>query len=225
MSNISFTDNKNIFISFQNAYTYTNILNVLLLPLQPSAVDTIAPTSVPDGSAYYIGFEQGDFPFSRDSTDTEWQTANDEDPSKVWELTKERANNGTFSLKTPNLQTESMAKSSANLTLFLSADYGTVGTLYYSMLTGAQNPFDIILVAVDGVERRAIRSNDPNTAFERFNETGVRSRIDFIYRFNPFNVAPGGFPPEDAFPNRTGVVYVDDVYYVPLGSSSYPEPV
>ena len=75
----------------------------MLLLLQPSAVDTIAPTSVPDGSAYYIGFEQGDFPFSRDSTDTEWQTANDEDPSKVWELTKERANNGTFSLKSPNL--------------------------------------------------------------------------------------------------------------------------
>ena len=190
--------------------SYTTILYVLPLLLQP-------PTSVPDGSAYYIGFEQGDFPFSRDSTDTEWQTTNEQDPSKVWELTKERANNGAFSLKSPNLETESMARSSANLTLFLSADYGTVGTLFYSMLTGAQNPFDIILVAVDGVERRAIYPNDPITAFEKFNETGVRSRIDFIYRFNPFNVTPGGFPPEDAFQNRTGVVYVDDVYYVPFG--------
>ena len=209
--------------------SYTTILFVLLLLLQPSADDTIAPTSVPDGSAYYIGFEQGDFPFSRDSTDTEWQTTNEQDPNKVWELTKERANNGTFSLKSPNLETEGMAASSANLTLFLSADYGTVptGTLFYSILYGVQNPFDRVQVAVNGVIRRNITTNDPITVFEEFREPGVPpgSRVDFWYQFNPDNIPPGGFPPEDAFPNRTGVVYVDDVYYVPVGSSSYPEPV
>ena len=198
----------------------------LLLPLQPSAIDTVAPTSVPDGSVYYIGFEQGDFPFSRDSTDTEWQTTNDEDPNKVWELTKERANNGIYSLKSPTLETESKGASSANLTLFLSDDYGT-GTLFYSILSGAQMPFDIIYVAVNGVIRDSIHPSAPKTTFEKFSESGVPpgSRVDFCYQYNPNNISPENFPPADnpQFSNRTGVVYVDDVYFVPL--PSYPEPV
>ena len=182
----------------------------MLLPLQPSAVDTIAPTSVPDGSAYYIGFEQGDFPFSRDSTDTEWQTANDEDPSKVWELTKERANNGTFSLKSPNLETEGMAASSANLTLFLSADYGSVGTLFYSILYGVQKPFDRVQVAVNGVIRRSIYPNVPTTVFEVFREPGVPpgSRVDFWYQFNPDNIPPENLPPKTYHNLQTGPVFM-----------------
>ena len=199
-------------------------------PSQPSADITNAPTSVPDGSVYYIGFEQGDFPFSRDSTDTEWQTTNDEDTNKVWELTKERVNNGTFSLKSPNLETESKAASSANLTLFLSDDYGmpsASGTLFYSILSGAQMPFDIIQVAVNGVIRDSIHPSAPKTTFEKFSESGVPpgSRVDFWYQYNPNNILPENFPPADnpQFENRTGVVYVDDVYFVPL--PSYPEPV
>mmetsp|Transcript_9622 Transcript_9622/g.21698 ORF Transcript_9622/g.21698 Transcript_9622/m.21698 type:complete len:825 (+) Transcript_9622:721-3195(+) len=193
----------------------------------PVGSTTSAPTSVPDGANYFRGFEQGDFPFVLEQDDPIWTTTNDDDEDLVWELTTERVNSGVYSIKSPVLENDDKIPSTANVTMDM-PDYG-IGALYYSVLASIQMPFDQFEVYVDGVSRSVV--TDPMTEFEeRVIQLGPGPhRFDFVYKFNPSNVPAQGFPPASAFPDRIGAVFIDDVYFVPIGNipanSNAPTPV
>ena len=162
----------------------------------------------------------GTFPFAGQEGDPIWSTTNTDAPTLIWEVTDEEAATGIYSLKNPILDNEPKVPSQTNLTLIM-PDQGA-GALHFSVLAGNQMPFDQFEYSVDGVSRGSI--NDPRTEFEEFVlQVGPGAHIfDFVYKFNPQNIPAAGFPPPEAFPGRTGLVYVDDVYFVPSGGGNVP---
>ena len=208
------------------------------IPTATSLVGTASPTSspvaagtsptsspvaagTPEGASYYQSFEVGTFPFADDEGDPIWSTTNLDAPTLIWEVTDEEAATGIYSLKNPILDNEPKVPSQTNLTLIM-PDQGS-GALHFSVLAGNQMPFDQFEYSVDGVSRGFI--NDPRTEFEELVlQVGPGAHIfDFVYKFNPQNIPALGFPPPEAFPERTGLVYVDDVYFVPSGTNVPPD--
>ena len=180
------------------------------------------PTSTPDDAIYYQSFEVGTFPFADQEGDPIWSTTNNDAPTLIWEVTDEEAATGIYSLKNPILDNEPKVPSQTNLTLIM-PDQGA-GALHFSVLAGNQMPFDQFEYSVDGVSRGSI--NDPRTEFEEIVlQVGPGAHIfDFVYKFNPQNIPAEGFPPPEAFPGRTGLVYVDNVYFVPSGGDGNVPP-
>ena len=182
----------------------------------------IPPTSTPDGASYYQSFEVGTFPFADQEGDPIWSTTNVDAPTLVWEVTDEEAATGIYSLKNPILDNELKVPSQTNLTLKM-PDQGA-GALHFSVLAGNQMPFDRFEFYVDGIPR--VQMTDPRTEFEEFVlhlVPGAHS-VDFMYQFNPLNIPASGLPPPEAFPERTGLVYIDNVYFVSSGGGSGPSP-
>jgi len=181
-------------------------------------VGTIAPTSIPDSSLYYRSFEQGNFPFTVEPEDPVFTTENTVDGALIWSLTTEKAKTGVKSLKTPTLENINGVSSSANLTLSL-PDFGATGELHYSVFNGAQMPFDNLEIIVNDKIMEVLF--DATTAFEErvINlEPGVNV-VKFVYKYNPASLPVANLPPPDAFPNRIGTVFIDDVYYIPSAAA------
>ena len=95
-------------------------------------------------------------------------------------------------------------------------DMGTSGTLHFSLKVGVQMPYDWFQYKVDGGEPE-YRWNNPMAEFQKETVEIPQGQhlIEFQYEFNPRNIPAQGFPPDGINPYRTGVVYLDDVYFVP----------
>jgi len=180
----------------------------------------------PAGSIYYQSFEDPvpiTFPFGEVLPVTAaWNSVNinENNPDLIWEQSDERANTGLYSMKSPILETVDKVSASSNLTLVL-GDNG-VGALHFSVLAGNQMPYDWFQYAVDGVVRGVI--SDPSSEFqERVIQVGPGAHtFDFVYSFNPQNIPVQGFPPDGNAPNRSGTVFIDDVYFIPAGANIEP---
>lgn len=174
---------------------------------------TIAPTSVPAGATYYRSFEQGDFPFVVEATDPIWTTENSIDGTLVWELTSEMANTGIYSIKSPVLENDAATPGSANVTITVSDSQP--GTLFFSIYAGVQMPIDAVAWFVDGELRGTVEGM---TSFEQQSMTVDPGPhvYQFVYAYNPGSFPAENLPPDDVLPNRTGTVYIDDVYFIPL---------
>jgi len=175
---------------------------------------TIAPTSVPVDATYYRGFEQGNFPFVVESTDPVWTTENAIDSTLVWSLSNEMANTGVYSIKTPVLENDAATPGTANATLTM-PDLGP-GTLYFSVFASVQYPIDALAWFADGQLREGVQES--MTAFEQKSiivEPGAHV-FSFMYVYNPEALPVENLPPTGTFPSRTGSVYIDDVYFIPL---------
>jgi len=119
-------------------------------------------------------------------------------------------------MKSPVLDNELKLPSSSNLTLIM-PDQG-IGALHFNVKTGNQMPFDAFEYFVDGVIRGQIMgpTNDDVDFEQRVLQVGPGPhKYDFVYTFNPNNLAASVLPPEDAFPDRTGEVFLDEVYFIP----------
>ena len=211
---------------------WRNSPSVNALPVREEPSPTPTPTTLeptkkptpnlggPSVTPYYQSFENGDFPFfgGEDQVgDPFWGTANnDDDPTKVWIKTDEEAVTGSFSIKTPLLENEKGTTSSSNLTLTL-PDYGVPGELFFSAWAGTQQPLDVFEWYVDGGKRGEVAFADGG-GFESSPPGPIavgpgEHTYDFVYTFNKLGLT--FLPPDGVFPNRTGVVYIDDVYFVP----------
>lgn len=155
--------------------------------------------------------------------DPVWTTTNVNDEDLAWELTSERVNSGVFSMRSPVLYTDDKIASDAILSVSM-PDYG-IGALHFSVLASTQVPFDRFEYLVDGVSRGQINAPMPDFE-ERIIQVGPGPHmVTFVYKFNPLNVPGQGLPPDaSAFPDRDGIVYIDDVYFVPSGIGPAPTP-
>ena len=174
---------------------------------------TATATSTPAGATYYTGFEKSDWPQSYPG----WSTSTDDNADLVWTISTERVNSGTQAIKSPVLDTEAKTPATSTLTFIDDINNGP-GSYHYSLLASVEMPYDLFEVYVDGELSFQI-TNQPMTEFEdKFApvtpQPGGGHTIEFVYKFNPSNLAPGSFPPN--FPGRTGEVIVDDVYFLPL---------
>ena len=179
---------------------------VTLCTQQTPSASSAAPTSLPPGALYYTGFEQGTFP-----EDPEWSTTGD----RVWGLAK-RANSGIYSIKSPDLGNDELARLVSNATFITNSTWGE-GTLVLSVLAGVSMPFDNFRYLVDGQMRGGLSDK---SAFENLQiplGPGPHE-ITFSYTFNSAGLT--NFPPEP--PSRIGAVYIDDVYFLPTGVTVAP---
>ena len=205
---------------------------------EPISVPTGKPTSQPTSSptpqtpgplpyAYYQGFETGDFPLfgGKEEVDPVWGTTNDDDAELVWKRTDDQAFVGNWSLKTPNLETDMYTPAMSNLTLVTPDDFGA-GTLYFSVWAGCHMPYDRLNYTADN-DTRGVISLPTGGWEQRSKLVGPGSHVfTFIYEFNPLDLPPQVFEGlEDApvYENRTGVVYIDDVYFVPTNQPDSPK--
>ena len=170
---------------------------------------------MPDGAVYFRSFERGDFPFVLEQDDPVWSTTNNDDPTKVWELTDEQAASGVYSIRSPALVNDALTPGVATATLQL-PDYG-IGAIHYSLLGSVLMPIDRYELYVDGVQRDS--QVETMTAFEeRVVQVGPGPHtVDFVYNYNPVPLTnPNAFPPPEARPNHLEAVFIDDVYFVPI---------
>ena len=95
-------------------------------------------------------------------------------------------------------------------------DMGTSGVLHFSLKVGVQVPFDWFQYRVDGGEPK-YRWYDPMVDFKKETVEMPKGQhiIEFEYVFNPLNISKVDLDIVPVNPNRTGVVYLDDVYFVP----------
>lgn len=76
-------------------------------------------------------------------------------------------------------------------------------------------PIDAVAWFVDGELRESVEAM---TAFEQKSMTVDPGPhvFQFVYAYNPGSFPVANLPPDDVLPNRTGTVYIDDVYFIPL---------
>ncbi len=175
---------------------------------------------MPAGAAYFRSFEQGNFPFVLEQDDPVWTTTNNDDATKVWEVTDEQAASGVYSIRSPVLLNDELVPGVSTATLQL-PDYG-IGALHYSLLGSVLMPIDRYELYVDGVQRDS--QVETMTDFEeRVVQVGPGPHtFDFVYNYNPVPLTnPNAFPPPEARPDHLEAVFIDDVYFVPI--SNMPE--
>jgi len=180
------------------------------LPTPASVPSTIAPTSIPPGALYYDGFEQGDFPDS-----PEWSTVGD----GLWALSTEQVNSGAYSIKSPDLMIPGdVTQKGSNVTLSTNPGW-PAGTLVFSILAGANLPYDNLIYYVDDQQRGI---DNEMTAFEtrQIQLSPGAHTITWSYEFNPLGLPAQGFPPIPV--DRIGAVFIDDVYFLPVGITIAP---
>jgi hypothetical protein len=178
--------------------------------LSPASASTsAAPSLIPAGALYYDGFEQGSFL----TATPEWTSQGD----GLWELTTERANSGVYSIKSPALLVpDDYTQKTSNVTLLTNPAWPG-GNLMFSILGGANMPFDDVIYYVDDVQ---IGQASEMTAFESREiplEAGGHV-ITFSYKINPAGIDT--FPPLPL--DRIGAAFIDDVYFLPEGVTAPP---
>lgn len=177
-------------------------------PSGASVLLSISPTSNPAGAIYYTGFEAGKFP-----NDSFWSTTE----SMPWIIDSERVHTGVFSIKSPDLASSDLTPRDSNVT-FTTGDSFPEGTLVLNILAGTQMPFDDVQYFVDGVYQGRL---DPSSYFERFSvPVGPgQHEITFTYKYNPVGLP--AFPPTGDF-DHIAAIYIDDVYFLPIGVTMTP---
>ena len=169
---------------------------------------TIAPTSIPVGALYYTGFETGKFP-----NDSYWTTTE----STPWIIDTERVHSGVYSIRSPILENEELTPRESSVT-FTTGDDWPAGNLVLSMLVGTQMPFDDVQYFVDDVYRGQLEGTSD---FKRISVVvgPGKHEVVFTYQFNPVDLP--AFPPKGDY-EHIGAVYIDDVYFLPMGVSMAP---
>ena len=169
---------------------------------------TIAPTSIPVGALYYTGFETGKFP-----NDSYWTTTE----STPWIIDTERVHGGVYSIRSPILENEELTPRESSVT-FTTGDDWPAGNLVLSMLVGTQMPFDDVQYFVDDVYRGQLEGTSD---FKRISVVvgPGKHEVVFTYQFNPVDLP--AFPPKGDY-EHIGAVYIDDVYFLPMGVSMAP---
>ena len=91
-------------------------------------------------------------------------------------------------------------------------DMGISGVLHFSLKSGVKMPYDWFEYKVDNITK--FRWFDPMVEFQKETIEIPQGQhlVEFEYVFNPQNTSLEFVP---VYPNRTGVVYLDDVYFVP----------
>jgi hypothetical protein len=127
-------------------------------------------------------FEIGGFPLQP------WSTTGD----GVWDLTTEKASQGTSSIRSPILE-GSLAAAISNATLQVCNDFPG-GLLKLNVYASVQPPRDIFEIYIDGESAAQLVGVNEWTLLELGLEPGPH-RIDFSYQFNMFNSDVGILPP------------------------------
>ena len=169
---------------------------------------TIAPTSIPDGSLYYNGFESGDFPGS----DPGWTTVGSN--GQTWMLTKEQAKSGVYSIRSPDMSNPDYAQGQSNATFVTNPNW-PAGTMYLSALSSTQIPFDDVVYLVDNIMRGQLNNMQDWMDVEIQLSPGGHE-ITFVYNYNPVGI--DALPPKP--PGLMNAIFMDDVYFVPVESGN-----
>jgi len=100
-------------------------------------------------------------------------------------------------------------------------DMKTSGTLHFSLKSGVQMPYDWFEYKVDNITK--FRWFDPMAEFQKETIEIPQGQhlVEFEYVFNPQNASLDNVP---VWPDRTGVVYLDDVFFVPTPPCESLEP-
>ena len=130
-----------------------------------------------------------------------WTTGGD----GVWAIDDTNAQEGTYSIKSPNLE-GSEGTAVSNATLAICDDFAG-GVLTFSVLAPVIPPYDVLVWFVDGVETSQL-AGQPDWNTIPISLTPGAHRIDFQYQYNPFNLPE--LPP-DPLPIRQGAVWIDTV--------------
>jgi len=130
-----------------------------------------------------------------------WTTGGD----GVWAIDDTNAQEGTYSIKSPDLE-GSEGTAVSNATLAICDDFAG-GALTFNALAAVVPPYDIFVWFVDGVEVSRIAATAEWTPIP-INLTPGAHRIDFQYQYNPFNLPE---LPADPPPIRQGAVWIDAV--------------
>ena len=130
-----------------------------------------------------------------------WTTGGD----GVWEIDDTIAQEGTYSIRSPDLD-GSEGQAASNATLAICDDFGG-GVLTFNTLAPVVPPYDILIWYVDGFEISRLASV-AEWSVQAISLTPGPHRIDFQYQYNPFSIPdlPGNPPP-----NRQGAVWIDAV--------------
>lgn len=178
------------------------------VPSIASIPSTIAPTSTPPGANYYTGFETGKFP-----NDSYWTTSE----SAPWIVDTERVQSGVYSIRSANLESAELTPGNSSVT-FISRDDFPAGQLVLNILAGTRMPFDDLQYYVDGNYRGSLAGE---TDFKRVSiPLGPgKHEVLFAYEYNPVDLPE--FPDMGDY-DHIGVVYMDNVYFLPDGVTMTP---
>jgi len=139
-----------------------------------------------------------------------------------WELTKEEAYTGVYSIRSPDLSNDDFEQLQANVVLMTDEDVGD-STLTFSLFSTLNFPADGMAIFVDGENINTI--TEPTVGWETFEiilGPGPHE-VTWVYVYDP--LAEGGDLPEP------GMTFIDEVYitpgvsYAPTLSSSTTEPL
>ena len=108
----------------------------------------------PPGALYYDGFKRGTFP-----NDPEWSTVGRD----AWQLTNDTADNGRYSIRSPDLANDDSVPYESNVTLSYGDPDFAGGSLVLSVLAGVELPIDELSYYVDGADagRRRDEGREP----------------------------------------------------------------
>jgi len=130
-----------------------------------------------------------------------WTTGGD----GVWTIDDTNAQEGTYSIKSPDLD-GSEGTAVSNATLAICDDFAG-GVLMFNTLAPVVPPYDILVWYVDGVEISRL-AGEPEWSAVPISLPPGAHRIDFQYQYNPFSLPE---LPDDPPPIRQGAVWIDAV--------------
>ena len=130
-----------------------------------------------------------------------WTTGGD----GVWTIDDTNAQEGTYSIKSPDLD-GSEGTAVSNATLAICDDFAG-GVLMFNTLAPVVPPYDILVWYVDGVEISRL-AGEPEWSAVPISLPPGAHRIDFQYQYNPFSLPE---LPNDPPPIRQGAVWIDAV--------------
>ena len=130
-----------------------------------------------------------------------WTTGGD----GVWAIDDTNAQEGTYSIKSPDLD-GSEGTAVSNATLAICDDFAG-GVLMFNTLAPILPPYDILVWYVDGVEISRL-AGEPEWSAVPISLPPGAHRIDFQYQYNPFSLPE---LPNDPPPIRQGAVWIDAV--------------
>eukprot|EP00804_Cyclotella_cryptica_P007651 CCRYP_015237-RA/>CCRYP_015237-RA protein AED:0.25 eAED:0.25 QI:697/1/1/1/0.5/0.33/3/128/649 len=172
-----------------------------------SLVPTVASNETgPPGSLYFEGFEGGEFPIAP------WFT----DGDAPWTIDTERVRSGTYSIKSGTLDLADITPQNSNLTFITNSDWPD-GSLVLSVLPGIELPIDECSYYVDGEFQGKLPEN-PVWQQLRIPVPPGQHIVLFSYMSNPLGLQE--LPPVS--PDHIGAVYIDDVFFIPLGVTVSP---
>jgi hypothetical protein len=133
-----------------------------------------------------------------------------------WTIDTERLKQGTYSIRSGALDLLDTTQKNSNVTFTTGVDWPD-GTLVLSVLAGVQLPIDDFLYFVDGDFRGQVTGKNDWELLKIPLPPGEHTVL-FSYKSNPLALVE--LPPSS--PTHIGAAYIDNVYYLPAGSTVAP---